>query len=98
MGIRRARLPRERAGCMAARKKMDNKIREEVLEALQDSRIDEILDSGNHFRADKTAGAALKTVLAQKAAEYTIKAIGIAKRRRMRFGAAAIVLAVKREE
>ena len=98
VGIQGSRLPRRHARCMAARKEMDKRIREGFIEAFQESKIDEILDSGVKCNMDKTAGAALKTVLAQKAAEYTIKAISIARKRRMRFGAAAIVLAVKREE
>ena len=44
---------------------------------------------------DKTAGAALKAVLAEKAAEYTIKAMGEAKKHKIKLGAAAIILAAK---
>ncbi len=74
-----------------------DKIREKMIDALKDSDFTEVLESGD-IKVDGAAGAALKAVLSEKAAEYAAKAIRLAKRKRMKFGAAAIIIATKREE
>jgi len=43
------------------------------------------------------AGAAMRTVLAEKLAECTIRAMEEAKKRNMKLGAAAIIIAAKGE-
>ncbi|MGC8622802.1 MAG: hypothetical protein ACP5UC_02475 [Candidatus Micrarchaeia archaeon] len=72
-------------------------IREKMIDALKDSDFTEVFESGD-IKVDGAAGAALKAVLSEKAAEYAAKAIKLAKKRRMKFGAAAIIIATRREE
>lgn len=74
-----------------------DKIREKMIDALKDSDFTEVLESGD-IKVDGAAGAALKAVLSEKAAEYAARAIRLAKRKKMKFGAAAIIIATKREE
>jgi len=68
-------------------------IKERAIEALQNSDMSKVLELIGLDENSKEASAAMKEVLAQKFAEYTIAAIKEAKKRNMRLGAAAIIIA-----
>jgi len=63
--------------------------------ALRDSDFSGLLESATADDVDCEVTAALKSVLAQRAAEYTLRASRIAKRRGMRLSAATIIIAAE---
>lgn len=75
--------------------KRDAKVRQLAMKALQDSDFTKVFETVGMEDSYETAGAALKTVLAEKLAEYTLKAMKEAKRRKMRLGAATVLLAAQ---
>ena len=70
-------------------------IKGKAAEALRNSDLTEVFELAGVEYSTATAGTAMKAVLAEKLAEYTIKAMGEAKKRKMRLGAAAIIIAAK---
>ncbi|MEM3227834.1 MAG: hypothetical protein QXK65_02720 [Candidatus Micrarchaeaceae archaeon] len=75
----------------------EEKIRNKMISILKGSDFTEVFESGD-IKVDGAAGAAMRAILSEKAAEYVTKAIKIAKKRRMKFGAAAIIIATRKEE
>jgi hypothetical protein len=76
---------------------LSKRLKDRVFEAIAGSGLENVFEFEGMYETDKTAGAALKTILAEKAAEYTMKAMEEAKKRKIRLGAAAIILAVKKK-
>jgi hypothetical protein len=72
-------------------------IKGKVIELLKDNDFTEIFESED-LEVDGSAGAALKAVISEKAAEYADRAMRIAKKRGIKFGAAAVVIATRREK
>ncbi|MGC8688406.1 MAG: hypothetical protein ACP5RQ_03350 [Candidatus Micrarchaeia archaeon] len=68
-------------------------IKARAIEALENSDISEVLKIIGMNENKEVAGAAMKELLAQKLAEYAMAAIDEAKKRNMRLGAAAIIIA-----
>jgi hypothetical protein len=71
----------------------DAKVRSLAIKALEGSDFSEVFETVGMEDSYETAGAALKTVLAEKLADCTLRALREAKRRRMRLGAATVILA-----
>ena len=72
------------------------RIREKATEALRASDLSKVFEiAGVNQDSLETAGAALKVVLAEKVAACTIRAMREAKKRKMRLGAAAIIIAAQ---
>jgi hypothetical protein len=69
-------------------------IRDKALEALKDSDLTEVFETAG-IPDSFEAGAALKAILADRMADYTIRAMKEAKRRNMKVGAAAIIIAAQ---
>ncbi len=63
--------------------------------ALRDSDFSGVLESAMADDIDSEATAALKSVLAQRATEYTLRASRIARRRGMKLSAATIIIAAE---
>ena len=78
-----------------ARDEMKALIKERAREALDDSDLDQVFDLAGAGCANKTAGTAMKAVLAEKLTEYTMRAIKEAKKRGTALGAAAIIIAAQ---
>ena len=77
-------------------KKMGRKaIARKATAALRDSDFSEVLESASTYEIDSEATAALKSVLAQRAAEYALRASRIARRRGMKLSAATIIIAAE---
>ena len=70
-------------------------IRARVAEAIRGSDLSAVFELDGIDGNAEHAGAALKTVLAQKMTEYVVKAIKEARRRNMQLGAAAVIIAAK---
>ncbi len=76
------------------------RIRDRAVEALRDSDLSGVFEIAGieSLEADGgTAGAALKAVLAERLADYTIRAMNVARKRRIKLGAAAIILAAQQK-
>ncbi|MCL5112749.1 MAG: hypothetical protein M1500_03515 [Candidatus Marsarchaeota archaeon] len=63
--------------------------------ALRDSDFSDVLESAMAAEIDSEATAALKSVLAQRATEYTLRASRIARRRGIKLSAATIIIAAE---
>ena len=63
--------------------------------ALEESNLAEIMELAGAAQGGTEASEALKAVLAEKMAEYTVRAMKEARRRRIGFGAAAMVIGCK---
>jgi hypothetical protein len=83
-------------GSLAGGQRIARAIRSKALEALERSDLDEIMELAGAGGAKGEAGAALKAILAERMAEYTIKAMKEARSRGTKVGAAAIVIAASR--
>jgi hypothetical protein len=71
------------------------KMRLLAAKALDESNLAEIMELAGATRGGTEAGEALKAVLAEKMTEYTMRAMKEAKKRRIGFGAAAMVIGCK---
>jgi len=69
------------------------KARELAMKALESSDFSKVFETIGMEDDYETAGAALKTVLAEKLVDCTLRALKEAKRRKMRLGAATVILA-----
>jgi ribosomal protein L12E/L44/L45/RPP1/RPP2 len=63
--------------------------------ALEKSNLDEIMELAGAAGSGTEASAALKAILAERVAEYTVRAMNEAKRRKISFGPAAVVIGCK---
>ncbi len=63
--------------------------------ALEESNLAEIMELAGAVNGGTEASAALKAILAEKMAEYTVKAMKEAKKRGIGFGPAAVVIGCK---
>lgn len=70
-------------------------VREKALKAMQNVDFQDFFETAGGF-ADGSAGSALKAAIAETAAEYALGAMDVARKRRIRLGAAAVVLATRR--
>ena len=73
------------------------RIRERAAAALKDSDMEDIFSEAGAYEVDETAGSALKALLAEKTAEYAVRAMKEAKKRGMRLGAAALIIAAEKD-
>ena len=71
------------------------RVRSLAMKALEGSDFSKVFETVGMEDSYETAGAALKTVLAEKLAECTLRAMKEAKRRKMRIGAATVILAAQ---
>jgi hypothetical protein len=71
------------------------KLRLLAAKALEESNLAEIMELAGATQGGTEASAALKAVLAEKMAEYTVRAMNEAKKRKIGFGAAAMVIGCK---
>ncbi|MDE1868477.1 MAG: hypothetical protein KGH60_00725 [Candidatus Micrarchaeota archaeon] len=75
---------------------MVRRVRDQAQEALEDCDLSEVMAAiGSDQEDGAAAGAMLKTILAERMAEYAVRAMGVAKKRGMRPGAAAIIIAAQ---
>jgi hypothetical protein len=63
--------------------------------ALEESNLDDIMELAGAVDGGTEASAALKAILADRMAEYTVKAMKEAKKRGIGFGPAAVVIGCK---
>ena len=73
------------------------RVKKKATKALSESDVAEVFSEAGAMEWDESAGTALKSILAEKTAEYTLKAMEEATRRRMRFGAAALIIAAEKD-
>jgi hypothetical protein len=73
------------------------RVKRKATKALSESDVAEVFSEAGALEWDESAGTALKSILAEKTAEYTLKAMKEAKRRKMRFGAAALIIAAEKD-
>lgn len=71
-------------------------VRSKALEALRSSDLTPVFESAG-IEGSETAGAALKAILAERMAEYAIRAMKEAKSRKMKLGAAAVIIAAQKK-
>lgn len=83
---------RPRFGMVDAR---ERRMRVLAERALEESNLREIMELAGAIDGGTEASAALKAVLAERVAEYTVRAMKEAKRRKIGFGAAAMVIGCK---
>lgn len=81
---------------LVEKRRVGRQIKEKALEALQESDLREVLALAGTMEKSEEASAALKTILAERIAEYTIKAMGEAKKRGTKVGAATIIIAASK--
>jgi hypothetical protein len=72
-------------------------VKEKAMKALQNVDFQDFFEGAGGF-ADGSAGAALRAAIAETAAEYAMGAVDMARKRRIRLGAAAVVLATRRRK
>jgi hypothetical protein len=68
------------------------RIKAKAIEVLDKSDWNEILELAGRTEGNGEASAALKAVLAERITEYTVKAMGEAKKRGTKLGAAVIII------
>ena len=73
------------------------RLRKRAARALRESDVNEVFAEAGAYGFDESAGTALKSLLAEKTAEYTMRAMKEAKRRKMKFGAAALIIAAEKD-
>ena len=78
------------------RQRTARKIKAKAIEVLDKSDWNEILQMAGTVEGTGEASAALKALIAERMTEYTIKAMGEAKKRGTRLGAAAIIIAASK--
>lgn len=78
-------------------KTQELKLRVLAEKALEESNLDEIMELAGAAGNGTEASAALKAILAERVAEYTVKAMKEAKSRKIGFGAAAMVIGCKED-
>ncbi|MGD0729601.1 MAG: hypothetical protein ABR981_05995 [Candidatus Micrarchaeaceae archaeon] len=78
------------------KRRIAKQIKDKALEALEKSDLSEVLELAGTMERNEEASAAMKAILAEKITEYTIKAMGEAKKRGTKVGAAAIIIAASR--
>jgi hypothetical protein len=83
-------------GDIIERQQVSGRIRSKALEILDKSDWNELLEMAGTAEKSGEAGAALKSLIAERITEYTIKAMGEAKKRNTRLGAAAIIIAASK--
>ncbi|MGC8571948.1 MAG: hypothetical protein ACP5LH_01555 [Candidatus Micrarchaeia archaeon] len=71
-------------------------VKERALEALQSSDISKVFEIIGADKNTKEMSAAMKAILAEKIADYSIAAIEEAKKRNMDFSAATIIIAANK--
>ncbi len=64
-------------------------------EALRGSNLTAIFEAAGMTDINGTANSALKAVLAERAAEYAIRAMRVARKKKLALGAAAIIIAAQ---
>ena len=82
-------------GRVGWRNSREAKMRLLAAKALEESNLAEIMELAGATQGGTEASEALKAVLAEKMAEYTMKAMKEAKKRKIGFGAAAMVIGCK---
>ncbi len=66
-------------------------------ELLKESNFSELFENGSTLEVDETASAALKAVLAEKAAEYACEAVRFTKKKGLKkVGAAAVLISTQK--
>ena len=73
------------------------RVRIRAAQALKESEIGQVFSEAGAYDFDESAGSALKAILAEKTAEYTMRAVKESKRRGTRFGAAALIIAAEKD-
>jgi hypothetical protein len=73
----------------------ERRMRELAERALEESDLEGIMELAGAGDGGTEASAALKAVLAERVAEYTMRAMKEAKKRKISFGAAAMVIGSK---
>ncbi len=73
------------------------RVKEKAARALSDSSVSDVFSELGAPGCDEAAGSALKAILAEKTAEYVVRAMKETKRRGMRFGAAALIIAAEKD-
>jgi ribosomal protein L12E/L44/L45/RPP1/RPP2 len=76
-------------------KTKESRLRVLAEKALEESNLDEIMEIAGAAGNGTEASAALKAILAERVAEYTVRAMKEAKKRDIDFGAAAVVIGCK---
>jgi hypothetical protein len=73
----------------------EERMRLMAAKALEESNLAEIMELAGAAQSGTEASEALKAILAERVAEYTVRAMKEAKRRKIGFGAAAMVIGCK---
>ncbi len=73
------------------------RVRLRAAQALSESEIGQVFSEAGACEIDESAGSALRAILAEKAAEYTMRAVKESKRRGTKFGAAALIIAAEKD-
>ena len=76
-----------------AKEEIAKRVRQEAITALKDSDFGEVLEALGTENDDGATSAALKAVLVERITEYAVGALREAKKRGVKLGAAAIIIA-----
>lgn len=76
-----------------AKAEIAKKVRQEAITALEDSDFGEVLGALGMDNDDGATSAALKAVIVERITEYAVGALKEAKKRGVRLGAAAVIIA-----
>lgn len=78
---------------IAAREERARKVRKRAVAALKDSDLSDVLGLMGSGCDDRATSAALKAVLAERMTEYAMRAMEEAKKRKVKLGAATVIIA-----
>lgn len=81
---------------LAEQRRIARRIRSKALEALEGSNMREVLELAGTIEKHEEASAALKAILAERIADYAIRAMREAKKRGTKVGAATIIIAASK--
>ena len=81
---------------IAEKRRIARQIKASALEALAGSDLSTVMQLAGTTEQYQEASAALKAILAEKITDYTVRAMGEAKKRGTKMGAAAIIIAASR--
>ncbi len=101
MGMRKEKetveVGKMRGGRRIGGRVLTRRVRDIAAAALKESDIESVFSEAGLCDYDEAAGTALKSILAEKTTEYIQRGMAEAKRRRMRFGAGALIIAAEKD-
>lgn len=82
---------------IVGRQGIESRMRSKAAEALEMSDLTEVLELAGATPGNGEANAALKAIIAERIAHYAIRAMKIAKKKKIKLSAAAFVIAAHKQ-